>query len=100
MEQRSGTPRGGSRTERKRVRVVGASRRLGRHLVRLSLERAYDVLAVCRGQSVRKLADLAGRITIVPGATDPNVIARAVTSCDAARCRLFAPLKSLKRRPK
>jgi hypothetical protein len=38
---------------------------------------------VCRAQSVGKLAEFDGRITIVPGATDDReVIERAVAGCD------------------
>ena len=66
------------------VCIVGASGRLGRHLVRHALDRGFAVTAVCRERSVAKLDAFAGRITIVPGATnDPDVIARAVEGCDA-----------------
>jgi NAD(P)H-binding len=66
-----------------RVCVVGASGKLGRYLVRHALDRGYEVVAVCREQSVHKLAELADTITVVPGATnDPNVIERAVAGCD------------------
>jgi hypothetical protein len=41
------------------------------------------VVGVCREQSVSKLGAFAGRMTIVPGATDdPEVIKRAVAGCD------------------
>jgi NAD(P)-dependent dehydrogenase (short-subunit alcohol dehydrogenase family) len=66
-----------------RVCVVGASGKLGRYMVRHALDRGHDVVGVCRAESVEKLADLEGRITVVPGATnDPDVIARAVAGCD------------------
>jgi hypothetical protein len=66
-----------------KVCVVGASGKLGRHMVRHALARGHEVVGVCREQSVGKLDDLADRITIVPGATnDPEVIARAVYGCD------------------
>ena len=69
---------------RKKVCIVGASGKLGRYMVQHALDRGYDVVAVCRKQSVEKLADFEGRITIVPGATDDRaVIARAVEGCDA-----------------
>jgi NAD(P)H-binding len=43
----------------------------------------YEVVAVCREQSVGKLAEFEGRITVVPGATDDReVIKRAVAGCD------------------
>jgi hypothetical protein len=48
-----------------------------------ALDRGHEVVAVCREQSVDKLAGFDGRITVVPGATDDKeVIARAVAGCD------------------
>src|SRR4051794_8272942 len=48
-----------------------------------ALDRGYEVVAVCREQSVAKLAGFDGRITVVPGATnDRAVIQRAVAGCD------------------
>ncbi|NRQ40861.1 NAD(P)H-binding protein [Nonomuraea sp. NN258] len=68
----------------RRVCVVGASGKLGRYLVRHALERGFEVVGVCREKSVGKLADFAGRITVIPGPTDDRaVIARAVAGCDA-----------------
>jgi len=68
---------------RLRVCVVGASGKLGRYLVQHCLDRGHDVVAVCREQSVGKLADVANRVTIMPGHTDDaEVIARAVSGCD------------------
>ncbi|MFC0097866.1 NAD(P)-dependent oxidoreductase [Micromonospora marina] len=68
----------------KKVCVIGASGKLGRYLVQHALDRGYEVVGVCREQSVHKLADLAGEITVVPGATDDRaVVARAVNGCDA-----------------
>jgi hypothetical protein len=66
-----------------RVCVVGASGKLGRYMVGHCLDRGYDVVGICREQSVGKLDDYRDRITIVPGATDdPAVICRAVRGCD------------------
>ena len=66
-----------------RVCVVGASGKLGLYLVQHALDRGYEVVGVCRKQSVGKLDAFKGRITIVPGATnDPEVIKRAVAGCD------------------
>jgi hypothetical protein len=66
-----------------RVCIVGASGKLGRYMVRHCLDRGYDVVGVCREQSVDKLAEFGDRITIVPGASDDReVIARAVEGCD------------------
>jgi hypothetical protein len=66
-----------------RVCIVGASGKLGKHMVGLALDRGHDVVAVCREPSVTKLADFHSQITIVPGATDDrDVIQRAVAGCD------------------
>jgi NAD(P)-dependent dehydrogenase (short-subunit alcohol dehydrogenase family) len=66
-----------------RVCIVGASGKLGKYMVRHALDRGDDVVAVCREQSVGKLAEFHERITIVPGATDDrDVIGRAVAGCD------------------
>ncbi|WP_242454474.1 NAD(P)-dependent oxidoreductase [Bailinhaonella thermotolerans] len=79
MEPIDGKPGAG-----KRMCVIGASGKLGRHLVRHALERGYEVVGVCRERSVGKLAEFEGRITVVPGQTDDRaVIARAVAGCDA-----------------
>src|ERR1700760_1355527 len=66
-----------------RVCVVGASGKLGQYMVQHALDRGYEVVGVCREQSVNKLDAYKGRITVTPGATnDPNVIKRAVERCD------------------
>jgi NAD(P)-dependent dehydrogenase (short-subunit alcohol dehydrogenase family) len=66
-----------------RVCIVGASGKLGRYMVQHTLDRGYEVVGVCREQSVGKLDAFKGRITVIPGATDNReVIKRAVTECD------------------
>src|SRR5688500_9698155 len=66
-----------------RVCIVGASGKLGRYMVEHALDRGHEVVAVCREQSVVKLAEFADRINVVPGATDDrDVIKRAVAGCD------------------
>jgi NADPH:quinone reductase-like Zn-dependent oxidoreductase len=66
-----------------RVCIVGASGKLGQYLVQHALDRRYEVVGVCREQSVEKLDKFKGRITVVPGATnDPDVIRRAIAGCD------------------
>ena len=66
-----------------KVCIVGASGKLGQYMVQLSLDRGYDVVGVCREQSVQKLDAFKGRITVIPGATDDReVIEQAVTGCD------------------
>jgi uncharacterized protein YbjT (DUF2867 family) len=66
-----------------RVCIVGVSGKLGRYMVQHALDRGYEVVGVCREQSVAKLDAFTGRITVVPGATnDPEVIKEAVSECD------------------
>jgi hypothetical protein len=66
-----------------RVCIVGASGKLGQYMVQHALDRRYEVVGVCREQSVGKLDAFKGRITVVPGATnDPEVIEKAVAGCD------------------
>src|SRR5213596_1133539 len=66
-----------------RVCIVGASGKLGQYMVQHALGRGYEVVGVCREQSVGKLDKFKRRITVVPGATnDPDVIRRAIAGCD------------------
>lgn len=67
----------------KKVCIVGASGKLGQYMVRHALDRGYEVVGVCRKQSVGKLDAFKGRISVVPGATnDRDVIRKAVARCD------------------
>lgn len=66
-----------------KVCIIGASGKLGQYMVEHALARGYEVVAVCRAESVGKLERFAGRITVVPGDTDDReVIQRAVAGCD------------------
>ncbi len=66
-----------------KVCIVGASGKLGRYMIQHALDRGYDVVGVCRAQSVEKLREFEDRIAIVPGPTnDPDVIRKAVSGCD------------------
>ncbi len=66
-----------------KVCIVGASGKLGRYMVQHALDRGYEVVGVCREQSVDKLDTFKGRITVIPGATnDREVIKKAVVGCD------------------
>src|SRR5436305_7420432 len=66
-----------------RVCIVGASGKLGQYMTQHCLDRGYDVVGVCRAESVPKLDRFKGRITVVPGMTDDrDVIERAVAGCD------------------
>ncbi len=66
-----------------KICIVGASGKLGRYMVQHALDRGYEVVAVCREQSVGKLGAFEDRITVVPGATNDRAsIRRAVSGCD------------------
>jgi hypothetical protein len=65
------------------VCIVGASGKLGKYMVQHALDRGYEVIAVCREQSVDKLERFKERISIVSGATnDRAVVKKAVAGCD------------------
>lgn len=71
-------------SETKKVCIVGASGKLGQYMVQHALARGYEVVGVCREESVAKLDAFKGRMTIVSGTTDDReVIKRAVAGCDA-----------------
>ena len=68
----------------KRICIVGISGKLGQYMAEHALARGYQVVGVCRPQSVAKLARFGDRITVYPGKTnDAAVIAQAVKGCDA-----------------
>ena len=67
----------------KKVCIVGASGKLGQYMVRHALDQGYEVIGVCRDESVNKLEAFKDSITIIPGATNnPEVIQKAVSECD------------------
>lgn len=67
----------------RRVCIVGASGKLGQYMIRHCLDRGYEVVGVCRPESVPKLDRFADQIRIVPGRTDDRAaIADAVAGCD------------------
>ena len=71
-----------------KVCIVGASGKLGRYMVQHALDRGYEVMGLCREESVAKLDEFKGRITVVPGATnDPEVIKKAGMAHHARRAR-------------
>lgn len=66
-----------------RVCIIGASGKLGQYMVQHALDRGYEVVGVCREQSVEKLKKFHDQITVVPGMTnDRDVIRKAVKGCD------------------
>lgn len=67
----------------RKVCIIGASGKLGQYMVQHALDRGWEVVGVCREQSVHKLDRFASRIALVPGKTnDREVIQRAVAGCD------------------
>src|SRR3712207_4656175 len=77
------SPDVGEEMNMKKVCIVGASGKLGQYMVQHALDLGYEVVGVCRAESVGKLGAFKGRITVVPGATnDPEVLERAVSGCD------------------
>jgi hypothetical protein len=63
--------------------IIGASGKLGQYMVQHALDRDYEVVGVCREQSVGKLDAFKGRIRVIPGATnDRAIIKKAVEGCD------------------
>jgi NAD(P)H-binding len=65
-----------------KVCIVGISGKLGQYMTQHALDRGYEVVGVCRPQSVGKLDRFKDRITVFPGATDDReVIKRAVAGC-------------------
>jgi hypothetical protein len=52
-------------------------------MVQHALDRRYEVVAVCREQSVGKLDRFKGQISVTPGATDDReVVKQALAGCD------------------
>jgi hypothetical protein len=66
-----------------KICIIGASGKLGQYIVQHALKRGYEIVGVCREQSVSKLDKFKGQITIIPGATNNrDVIKQAVAGCD------------------
>jgi hypothetical protein len=66
-----------------KVCIIGISGKLGQYMTQHALDRGFEVVGVCRPESVAKLDRFKGRITIHPGRTDDaSVVARAVEGCD------------------
>ncbi len=67
----------------KRVCIVGISGKLGQYMTEHALAQGYEVVGVCRPESVQKLEHFGDRITVYPGRTDDrDVIRQAVAGCD------------------
>jgi hypothetical protein len=75
-----------------KVCIIGASGKLGQYMVQHCLDRGYEVVGVCRPESVSKLDRFGGRITVLPGRTDDRaVISRAVKGCQGV-LTVLAPM--------
>lgn len=67
----------------KRICIIGISGKLGQYMTQHALDRGFEVVGVCRPESVAKLDRFKGRITVYPGRTDdPEVVAKALSGCD------------------
>ncbi len=67
----------------KRICIIGISGKLGQYMTQHALDRGFDVVGVCRPESVGKLDRFKGRISLYPGRTDdPSVVSQAVKGCD------------------
>ncbi len=67
----------------KRICIIGITSRLGQYMIEHALERGYEVVGVCRPESVGKLDRFKDRITLFPGhSNDRAVIEQAVRGCD------------------
>ncbi len=67
----------------KRICIIGISGKLGQYMTQHALDRGFEVVGVCRPESVAKLDRFKGRIRLYPGRTDDvSVVAQAVAGCD------------------
>lgn len=70
-----------------KIAIIGASGKTGSELVRASLQRGYEVVAVCRQASGGKLMEFAGSdlLTVVTPevVSDEATLNRALMGCDA-----------------
>ncbi|MFG1497179.1 NAD(P)H-binding protein [Saccharospirillum sp. HFRX-1] len=68
----------------KKICIVGASGKLGQYMIEHALAAGYQVSAVCREQSLPKLARYVGRIELHGAPTDDaDTLRRASAGCDA-----------------
>lgn len=67
----------------KRICIIGISGKLGQYMAEHALNQGYEVVGVCRPESIGKLDRFCGRIEVFPGRTDDReAISRAVKGCD------------------
>jgi len=66
-----------------RICIIGISGKLGQYMTQHALDRGFEVVGVCRPESVGKLDRFKGRIRLYPARTDDlSVVAEAVRGCD------------------
>ena len=77
-----------------KVAIIGASGKTGNKLVRESLNRGHQVVAVCRHSSVEKLAEFTDRdgftVLTAPVVSDEAILTKALAGCDAVVAILIA----------
>jgi nucleoside-diphosphate-sugar epimerase len=77
-----------------KVAIIGASGKMGTKLVRESLKRWYQVVAVCRHSSVEKLDEFIDRdgftVMTAPVVSDEATLTQALAGCDAVVAVLIA----------
>jgi putative NADH-flavin reductase len=70
-----------------KVAIIGASGKTGTHVVRESLKRGYQVVAVCRDSSVTKLDEFKGcdgfTVWASSAVSDEAMLTKALAGCDA-----------------
>ena len=77
-----------------KVAIIGASGKTGTKLVRESLRRGHQVVAVCRPSSVEKLDEFTGddgfTVVTAPVVSDEATLTQALAGCDAVVAVLIA----------
>ena len=77
-----------------KVAIIGAAGKSGTKLVRQSLERGYQVVAVCRHLSVKKLDEFTTRdgctVITAPVVSDEATLTQALAGCKAVVAVLIA----------
>jgi putative NADH-flavin reductase len=77
-----------------KVAIIGASGKTGTKLVRESLKRGHEVVAVCRRSSVERLDEFTGRdgfaVMTATVVSDEAVLTEALAGCDAVVAVLIA----------
>jgi uncharacterized protein YbjT (DUF2867 family) len=73
----------------RRVCIIGISGKLGQYMTEHALACGYEVVGVCRPESVSKLDRFEDRIIVFPGKTDDRESVReALAGCDGVLCVL------------